>query len=796
MASLNACLPTIPKLASSKGSQINSRKRNVLVAKKVTEKPIENSMEDLTGVQRPVPIAILTTKNMGPRKSKDGKILTHTLLGDADDYFELENLYLPPDEKFEESEMTQKEKDELEQTKTSEFLLKKKIFEENKLREEKEREVWLNRIHIFQRYMEVRQEKALNNWKRHSVEWNRVEQLIAKKTKQDPSQLMMAKIAEFRLIMEEHEFMEEALKLLESCKVDFWRTGLKIGSDLLGLTLPMPTGGQREVERLRSRENITRPLTSDKKYRLQKKEQISDVLSSLDPFYNNEKGEKFLEVVGEGLLNMENLSEAFVSRLEGKMSTLHESQNNKKKIEKSNTDLIKKDQNQEGVLDEVDLKEIELNLNSSDKKKEELFFENQFLNQSDLIFSFKRLSFECNLDQVSSTVLTIHNVGKIAYHFEWVLIPPPNPLKISSIYDQVQRFFFNHKKGVILPGSAFDFVVIFKSARPGVYTETWKILTSPSRSENFQNTVIFQGFAIEKDLTFEKRLENDKMIDKRTATSFATELINSMLNAVPTQTSGVLAALEGEFYETSNNFKNFSSEEELIFVNRNKELNLSYVPYIYTKFVELSKECIQVLLREENENLNPDFEWNGSVNLLNEMLDQVKNQEEKSSFLMRLNDLIIQSSSKVSKNSSAVLYIIGYDLLSLLANQIADASELIRKKLGITQIRTATQKFSKDLEEAVDENDFSRPGGMYSNNGNGLLNGNTLFFNNNQNLNQNLNDADKKKSSPNTVKPTSAGTWTDSRKDLEKKYKKEFKDEVSLLVNTTVTRISRLFNNV
>lgn len=56
----------------------------------------------------------------------------------------------------------------------------------------------------------------------------------------------MAKISEFRLVMEEHELMEEAMKLLEHRKVDFWKTGLCIGSDLLGLTLPMPKGGPRE----------------------------------------------------------------------------------------------------------------------------------------------------------------------------------------------------------------------------------------------------------------------------------------------------------------------------------------------------------------------------------------------------------------------------------------------------------------------------------------------------------------------------------------------------------------------
>jgi hypothetical protein len=56
----------------------------------------------------------------------------------------------------------------------------------------------------------------------------------------------MAKIAEYRLLVEESEFLEEALRLIEKNDIDFWRSGMRIGSELLGLTFPMPKGGPRE----------------------------------------------------------------------------------------------------------------------------------------------------------------------------------------------------------------------------------------------------------------------------------------------------------------------------------------------------------------------------------------------------------------------------------------------------------------------------------------------------------------------------------------------------------------------
>jgi hypothetical protein len=113
-------------------------------------------------------------------------------------------------------------------------------------REKQEKKEWLKKVHVFQRYMELRQERALSNWQRHSVEWNRIEQTISKQINRNASESLMVKIAEYRLLVEESEFLEEALRLIEKSELDFWRSGLRIGSELLGLTFPMPKGGPRE----------------------------------------------------------------------------------------------------------------------------------------------------------------------------------------------------------------------------------------------------------------------------------------------------------------------------------------------------------------------------------------------------------------------------------------------------------------------------------------------------------------------------------------------------------------------
>lgn len=106
----------------------------------------------------------------------------------------------------------------------------------------------LSQMKIFQKYREIRQENALRNWKRHAVEWQKIEQGLAGKVGKNPGDLLMARLGEYRAIVEERDLIEEALNLIERRNVGFWSQGLRIGNDLLGLTVTMPKGGPRECE--------------------------------------------------------------------------------------------------------------------------------------------------------------------------------------------------------------------------------------------------------------------------------------------------------------------------------------------------------------------------------------------------------------------------------------------------------------------------------------------------------------------------------------------------------------------
>jgi hypothetical protein len=56
----------------------------------------------------------------------------------------------------------------------------------------------------------------------------------------------MKRLGEYRQSIEVKLLMEEALLLLEQENIDFWKEGLRIGNDLLGLCFQMPRGGPRQ----------------------------------------------------------------------------------------------------------------------------------------------------------------------------------------------------------------------------------------------------------------------------------------------------------------------------------------------------------------------------------------------------------------------------------------------------------------------------------------------------------------------------------------------------------------------
>jgi hypothetical protein len=115
----------------------------------------------------------------GLSNSKPWKPNSDNILGNWDDYKEIQRLY----------GITVEEETE---PPTDKSLVKKAVAinaekESKQLPEavndeEKKRKEMLKKLFVFQKYRELREENALENWRRHCIEWNQVEELLSQKS--------------------------------------------------------------------------------------------------------------------------------------------------------------------------------------------------------------------------------------------------------------------------------------------------------------------------------------------------------------------------------------------------------------------------------------------------------------------------------------------------------------------------------------------------------------------------------------------------------------------------------------
>ncbi|KAJ3405145.1 hypothetical protein HDV05_006731, partial [Chytridiales sp. JEL 0842] len=652
-------------------------KRTVLVAKRMPPDYMGEELHYTNPRLKPIPISILTQPGKGPQRDRDGKIREHTLLGDIEDFTEMDKLYGTP-AAAEEPTTT---KHDNPQDHTNETDEERQKMEEQRLKEEEarekyrlERKRWLNRLHIFQRYREVREEHALRNWKRHSLVWQRVERELSKSVDKDPADLLMARLGEYREKLEERDLMEEAMDLLEQRKVNFWSPGLRIGNDLLGLMVTIPQGGPRKYvsdEIINTLEHtndscyrLERMVTKEPKhydpnskfntYHTTKRNELKNLIADLDPFSQPGVG-GFLEVEGKPL-HLASLTSEFSQRLAERSKKLNSNLGSTTEI------LVQKDsengsslpsregpgtitvaeginpgtlgrksragrssQSSSGILKEIQgVHSSQANLNTKDsgltadataKKKPE---EERLV---EIRLAATQMTFEVLLNEVSTSILTVYNSGPTAIHFEWKKVIKENPLKVKAVNDGVQRFFFYHKKGVIPPHSAFDFRIIFKSASPGIFTETWTLQTEPATSATSEKTVTFQGIAIEADVNKPKRDEITHLLDRREATTLAKGIIDFILSEVKPRGAP----------STAERRKLLNKNDEYVFITKNSDLKLYYQPKVFEQFEALASQAFGIL--------GIQGKWDGSVQSLNNVINEVEKVEWRSKLLARLNEL-------------------------------------------------------------------------------------------------------------------------------------------------------------
>eukprot|EP00833_Pecoramyces_ruminatium_P005215 jgi/Orpsp1_1/1179247/evm.model.c7180000068601.2 len=240
-------------------NEYEKQKKTILVARHL---PTDKNGKDLLledPMNKPVPMNAVIKKETGPRRQSNGTLIDYSLLGDPDDFEYMDKLYNHNNE-----EQDNNDKKIIEDVDNDSSLIQDKdnnmvhnvntgsnFFNEN-LEDKKKKK----QVHIFQKYCELKEKHALENWKRHSIEWSRIEDHIAKKLNRDKSKNLSRQLTEFGLQKETNRLFEETYDFLGDKNLFFWKDGLTIGYELLGFHITIPRGGPREICQVRRKPTI------------------------------------------------------------------------------------------------------------------------------------------------------------------------------------------------------------------------------------------------------------------------------------------------------------------------------------------------------------------------------------------------------------------------------------------------------------------------------------------------------------------------------------------------------------
>ncbi|XP_039702249.1 MYCBP-associated protein [Pteropus medius] len=138
-----------------------------------------------------------------------------------------------------------------------------------------------------------------------------------------------------------------------------------------------------------------------------------------------------------------------------------------------------------------------------------------------------RLTFETLEGQKTSSELTVVNNGTVAILYDW-----RRRSQLDSFQElkrnRMERFYFNNREGVILPGETKTFTFFFKSLNAGIFRECWEFGTHPTLLGGAVLQVNLYAVSLAQDIFRSER----KLLEKNLASKEAVSIVQSMLQEV------------------------------------------------------------------------------------------------------------------------------------------------------------------------------------------------------------------------------------------------------------------------
>ncbi|ELK01667.1 MYCBP-associated protein [Pteropus alecto] len=126
-----------------------------------------------------------------------------------------------------------------------------------------------------------------------------------------------------------------------------------------------------------------------------------------------------------------------------------------------------------------------------------------------------RLTFETLEGQKTSSELTVVNNGTVAILYDW-----RRRSQLDSFQElkrnRMERFYFNNREGVILPGETKTFTFFFKSLNAGIFRECWEFGTHPTLLGGAVLQVNLYAVSLAQDIfRSERKLLEDRLNSKK-----------------------------------------------------------------------------------------------------------------------------------------------------------------------------------------------------------------------------------------------------------------------------------------
>ncbi|XP_027373214.1 MYCBP-associated protein isoform X4 [Bos indicus x Bos taurus] len=135
-----------------------------------------------------------------------------------------------------------------------------------------------------------------------------------------------------------------------------------------------------------------------------------------------------------------------------------------------------------------------------------------------------RLTFETLEGEKTSSELTVVNNGTVAIWYDW-----RRRSQWDSFQDlkrnRMQRFYFNNREGVILPGKTKNFTFFFKSLNAGIFRECWEFGTHPTLLGGALLQVNLHAVSLAQDIFRDER----KLLESKLAAHEAVTVVENVL---------------------------------------------------------------------------------------------------------------------------------------------------------------------------------------------------------------------------------------------------------------------------